>query len=187
MGELRSMATNNIVLNKYKREKEKRILKIALLIIFSYNTIGCKNHNKKFIEKYDREKFSVFKNRSIYYRGVDENWNPIVLINVNVSTSRKCTMPLGITIDRKTHQVLEINDRWLPDSCGIDKMMLAKQALYFTKYGIEYLDVDSNMNVFISVANEGRPDLVRFADLKYKTKEFERWQRIKGNWYEYVE
>lgn len=153
------------------------IFKVISLVFL---ILGCSNlennQNAEFLEKFKNEDFSKYQGNSFFVRGFDKG-NPIVFVYSN-----ECKQPLVITANRQTNTVLKTSRHLQTDTCSIDTSQKEALALSFLKYNINYLEVDKNLDVFISIIfEEGPPKLARFSK-SVNTKG--NWQKIVDNWYE---
>ncbi|MES2381767.1 MAG: hypothetical protein V4538_12040 [Bacteroidota bacterium] len=138
--------------------------------------------NEDFIRKYGTDNYDVFKNKSFSVRGFDEG-NPIVFIRDYAATQQPCGL-VSMTISSQTKELLAVKEVPQKDSCvlSFDKAAYYNLAIAFLKYDINYLSVDSDLNVFIkTLFVETPPDLVQFASPKNIADT--KFVQIKDNWY----
>lgn len=145
--------------------------------------VGCLNLNKGFVEKYENENFSSFKNRSFLIRNISRDGNMEIFVSVNIINASK-NGPYVVTVNKESGRIVETSTHLMSDTSELVKEEIHNLIPIFLKYKIYSLLVDSNDNVFIRLREIDNPDLIRFSDKKYKTKEYNGWKNIKGNWYE---
>lgn len=155
-----------------------------LIVILFFNSCSHEKSEETFIQKFGNENFNSFVNYSLFVRGFDEDRDPIVLVYDNTKKIRPCDMSYGVIINRKTKSIKSVNRSYLPDSCGINEMVSKELAVKFLKYNINYLRVDSAMNIFVDVVfKEGPPILARFSDANNIPLKYQSWKHLEGNWY----
>lgn len=153
--------------------------------ILFVNSCTIDRSEEIFLQNFGNENFTSFANHSLFVRGYDEDKDPIVLVYDNSKRIRPCDLSYGVIINRKTKAIKSINRSHLPDSCGINEKLSKDLAVKFLEYNINYLRVDSAMNVFVDVLfKEGPPILVRFSDADKIPTKYQSWKHIEGNWYE---
>jgi len=159
--------------------KLKYLIIIALTNIFS----SCNRQDiDNLIEKYNKEDFSKFKDRSIYFRSSGSNSNTSIYF-VN-SYEVNCS-PYVVEVNNKDFSIIEIKNHLVLKSC--DKDFLMKKEIEtiineFAKYKFYLLEVDNEGNVFIKQNRVEDPMIMR-KDENSDFKEMNKFINYKGNWY----
>lgn len=161
-------------------------LQVTIIILAAGSFMSCKNYvdNKKFAEKFNHEHFEIFKNSSMFIRSSDENGEEVIFAYDETIADSLDNGAYVITVDKRSKQIKNKSCQLMKDSTIVDKGRLEKLVLKFTEYPVGYLGVDSGNNVFIGLRSNTSPDLVRLSDTKYQFNPYEKWERIKDNWYE---
>ena len=157
-----------------------------LLLVFCQSCYKTEHKlNIEFVEKYGKDDFSIFKNKSLFVRGFDNNNGTIIFIS-DRKQEKKCSAPYVIIIDNKTKKIKSTSRNLLESTCVIDSVLFQKLSLLFYEYNINYLSVDSNSNVSIKpLFFEGKSNLIKFSNTQnLTTKEY---KNIKNQWYEKTE
>lgn len=160
-----------------------RLLTIFFLQLFTLSCNSSMDKNKDFVDKYNNENFNDFINTAIHFRSSDNQGGLIIFANDNKQPDLNNGVYI-ITIDKEKETIKKTDCTLLKDSSIIDKRRLENLALKFLKYPINFLSVDKHSNVLINLKANERPNLIRFADIKYKTNEYKDWVLIKDNWYQ---
>ncbi len=160
-------------------------ISIVILLLSS-----CAIHYERaFLIKYEFEDFSQFNNTHIFIRGVDNERNPIILMNAPDLVNDTSRIGLYVVVlDEKDNNIIRTNWTLKRDSTIIvdaDTLQLQQLAQRFMQYEIPRLDVDEQGNVFVYLADVETLAMVRFAnenELQKRSKET-KWKNIKSNWY----
>jgi hypothetical protein len=161
----------------------KNILGFIILIwLFSCSSNSEVDKTKAFIEKTRFEDFSEFKNTTIYIR-MYRDYDPIVYFFKKYKNEPRYEGPLMFHIDKETGKLLEVKN-FLSDSCDFNIDSCYFLARKFVSFGIIKIKSDSNETVRVTLTNiEKDADLVRFKDLKFKSKEYDNYKRYDENWF----
>lgn len=163
----------------------KQIVPTCLTALSLYSCIGQSNE-KAFLDKYEFEDFSQFKNVSVFIRGQDIEKNPIVMVNAPswVNDNAKTGLYV-ITLDKTNYQI--INTKWTltEGRVNADTVMIQQLAQTFMQYNISGLKVDEGGNVFAYLNDAETLSLVRFNDINETQKEDKKvkWIKNRHNWY----
>lgn len=161
-------------------------MRYLFLVIFNLVTIfSCnrKDDNYKLIEQYKNENFESFKNTTLFIRSAASNGGEIIFAYDETIPPELNNGAYVITIDKTKREIKNASCHLMKDSTIADRKRLESLALKFIDYPIGYLSVDSNNNVLINLNANESPDLIRFADMKYKVEKFKNWKQLDGNWY----
>jgi hypothetical protein len=162
-------------------------MKYLLCIVFLSLIIalaGCNRYldNAEFVEKYENENFDEFKNTCIYFRSGNVDGTGGIYFASYYTADNGIYI---IDINRRTNTVISTSTNLLRKRISkTDLKKLKKLTLKFITYPMPLMTVDSNGNVYISMMPNSPSGLARFSDLKYKTKKYNSWTHIKGNWYQ---
>ena len=120
---------------------------------------------------------------SVGRRDINLSNNSTLILTSNQSLKKSKTWVL--TIDENTNRILKIDsvrksDELTQKQNEEELEQIKKTATTFLSYDIAGITIDSNSNVLIM--RDGQ-NLIRFSNLQYKTKEYERWHHIKGYWF----
>jgi hypothetical protein len=144
---------------------------------------GCENPNKEFVEKHEDENFDTFTNRSFLIRSADREGN----LQIFVATDKKNAFdngPYVVTVEKKTGAIKKASTHLMSDTSSLDREQIHGLIPIFLEYKVYSLSVDTDQNVYVRLKEADRPTLIRFSDMKHKTKEYKDWKQVKGNWYE---
>lgn len=155
---------------------------IFSLIMFSYKSCFVKYRAKKFVDKYEFEDFSQFKNVSIFIRGFDEEKNPIIMIDAPYWIKDTNVGLYVVRLNKKNYRIIKTGWTWKKSKIA-DTIKLQRLAQAFIKYKIPRLDVDTAENVFVYIGDPETLALTRFADNNELLKHCDMWKKFKGNWY----
>lgn len=158
------------------------LVTLYLVTMFSCNSKQGKY--EKFVEQYNDENFEAFKNTSMFIRSSASNGGEIIFAYDEPISSTLNNGAYVITIDEIKKEIKNTSCHLMKDSTIVDKKKLEMLAIKFIEYPICYLGVDSSNNVFINLKANESPDLIHFADLKYKTEKYKNWKQVRENWYE---
>jgi len=146
-------------------------------------------YERGFLDKYEFEDFSQFNNVHIFIRGLDNEKNPIILMNAQDLVNDTSRIGLYVVVlDKKDYNVIRTNWTLKRDPTIIvdaDTIQLQQLAQKFMEYGIPRLDVDEQENVSIYLKDVETLAMVRFVnenELQKRSKEM-KWKNIKSNWY----
>lgn len=159
------------------------------IMLFAF--ISCQNiqqrANRTFVELYEYEDFSVFKDFYVWIRSCDNNKSCFVVICPNYSGECKDGSYV-VEIDKESKEILDFNYRYLEDSINFDKKRYDNLAKKFISYNVNSINVDSNNNVYIKVFHTTVPTLIRFSEKQFISfNRNEKWRKITGLWYEKIE
>ena len=162
--------------------------KLITVILIGVSFTSCTDHARSFINKFENEDFTEFKNAGIHFRGADQEGNHILMVSEtlqnNIENNRG---PIVGKVDRKTNEIKETSLRLLRDSSNVDVAKAKQLALKFLPYKVFGLTVDSNLHVFVMLYETDRgPHLARFSEPEYlKTADvFKRkWRHLRGKWH----
>jgi lipopolysaccharide export LptBFGC system permease protein LptF len=162
-----------------------RLLMYFLFIVMATNH-SCRLHpiNENFVKLYNTENFEKFRLTTFFIRGHNSQGQSIVFAYDEKVPPVKNNGAYVIEYDIERKIISSTNCRLMKDSSIVDVNKLERLVDEFVKYQVNYLQVDSNNNVFVSVYSNEEPDLVRFSDLKYKSVKYDKWRQLNFNWFE---
>ncbi len=153
------------------------VIGTSVLIYFGQFERKC----SKFISKFENEEFKKFENTSFLILGYRKKY---IVIKASVDFKNAYSQePYIVYVNQKTGIVEKINDIQIIDHKLVDVNIIYELIPRFLEYNIRSLAVDSLRNVYIRLEGAEKPTLIRFSNIKHKSKQYNKWKRIKGNWY----
>jgi hypothetical protein len=160
----------------------KMILVICILTTFMQSCNGQKMGIDDIIEKYDKEDFSILKNKSIYFRSKGNHKNTsIYFLNIYHDT---CS-PYAVEFNDESRTIVEIKNHLVLKSCGKDYLSEdeIRQAMKaYAKYQFCLLHVDEEGNVYINPDKQELPVFMRKSP-NSPPKDLDKYKLYKGDWY----
>jgi hypothetical protein len=172
-----------ILIHVSTHNKEALMPKYLFLFIFIFLCCSpIKNYDYTFINTYDNENFSDFKNTGFAIRSGDFEGNVIIVIShdlINAATKG----PYFVTVNQRNNKIISTSLKLVRDTTGLDTIKLNELALRFFKYKIQSLKVDSKENVYIGIESNERQNLIRINDSTSISNTNKKWKKIRNNWF----
>lgn len=162
------------------------LILLAQPILYLYKECIIYFEQREFLEKYEFEDFSQFKNTSVFIRGGDSEKNPIIVVNaphlVRDTSKVGCYV---VILDKKNYDQV-IKTKWMKEyDIEADTIKLKQLAQTFIQYKIPRINVDEQGNVFVYLKDVETLAFVRFAnknEILSRSKEI-KWIKVRDNWY----
>jgi hypothetical protein len=157
-----------------------------LIFVVMATIYGCRMQpiNENFVELYNTENFDKFRLTSFFVRGHNSQGERIIFAYDEEVPPVKNNGAYLIEYNIERKIITSTSCRLMKDSSIVDVKKLDSLVGKFVEYQINYLQVDSNNNVFVNVSSNEEPNLVRFSDLKYKSVKYDKWRQLSLNWFE---
>ena len=158
---------------------------LSLYIFYDLYYRSIRLTGEKFVKKYANANWDIFQGRNLLFRGYDYKQNQVILFQRTKDIDSSACF-WAVTINNDLNRVIDIKN--LPDSIFCQVNISAEDSLLilkFASYHFKSLYADKDSNIYIWIAEHTEcPHLVRFHNLKYKTKTYENWKDIGKGWFE---
>lgn len=164
-------------------------LAFSMCVFILSSCYSTEKHKEEFISRFSQDDFKPFRGLTLFTRGNDRDGNTLIVL-ADARLNAICTVPSPLTfisVNKSTNQIKSISTNFT-DSCKAVLSAVQTRELVnsFVKYGIRFLHVDLDDDVFIGLGGESmETDLLRTEHLNeldsYLRDEF---VPLNGKWHE---